>query len=147
MPATIQPFDYAKFQADVTAGKIPIAGAAPQASIPVKIADAPTHLVPADTVSRKFDTRTIQQRFEEFHRDNPYVYSKLVEFARIAKRKGYKQIGVGFLIEIIRWQGGPTLSKDRFKISNDFRSRYSRLIEEQEPDLKGFFTKRNLEAA
>jgi hypothetical protein len=146
MPATIQPFDYAKFQADVAAGKIPRAGAAPQ-SIPVKIADIPTHLVPADTVSRKFDTKTIQQRFEEFHRDNPYVYNKLVEFARIAKAKGYERIGIGFLCEIIRWQGGPTISKDGFKISNDFRSRYSRLIEENEPDLNGFFTKRNLEAA
>jgi hypothetical protein len=113
----------------------------------INITDTPTHLVPADTVARKYDTRTIQQRFEEFHRDNPYVYNKLVEFARIAKGKGYERIAIGFLIEIIRWQGGPTISKDGFKISNDFRSRYSRLIEEQESDLKGFFTKRNLEAA
>jgi hypothetical protein len=137
----IQPFDYAKFQADVAAGKIPVV------SVPVKLANTPVPLVPANTVSRKYDTRTIQQRFEEFHRDNPYVYNKLVEFARIAKCKGYERIGIGFLCEIIRWQGGPTISKEGFKISNDFRSRYSRLIEEQEPDLKGFFTKRNLEAA
>lgn len=142
----IQPFDYAKFQADVAAGKIPRVGAAPQA-IPVKIADTPVPLVPADTVSRKFDTRTIQQRFEEFHRDNPHVYAKLVEYARKAQGRAYKRIGIGFLCEIIRWQGGPTIHKDGFKLSNDFRSRYSRLIEENEPDLKGFFTKRQLEAA
>jgi hypothetical protein len=116
-------------------------------SIHIKLADTPTHLVPANTVSRKFDTKTIQQRFEEYHQLNPYVYNKLVEFARKAKDKGYKRIGIGFLIEIIRWQGGPTVHKDGFKISNDFRSRYSRLIEENEPDLRGYFTKRQLEAA
>jgi hypothetical protein len=75
----IQPFDYAKFQADVAAGKFPVA------SVPVKLANTPVPLVPANTVSRKYDTRTIQQRFEKFHRDKPYVYNKLVEFARIAK--------------------------------------------------------------
>jgi hypothetical protein len=116
-------------------------------SIHIKLADTPTHLVPANTVSRKFDTKTIQQRFEEFHRDNPHVYSKLVEYARKAQTRGYKRIGIGFLCEIIRWQGGPTIHKDGFKLSNDFRSRYSRLIEENEPELTGFFTKRQLEAA
>lgn len=112
----------------------------------INIADTPTHLVPADTVSRKFDTRTIQERFEEYHAANPHVYNTLVDYALKAKDRGYKRIGIGFLCEIIRWQGGPTKHQDGFKLSNDFRSRYSRLIEEQEPDLRGYFTKRSLEA-
>lgn len=67
-------------------------------------------------------------------------------FARIAKDKGYEQIGIGFLTEIYPLAGRPDYQQGRFKISNDFRSRYIRLIEQNEPDLKGFFTKRQLEA-
>jgi hypothetical protein len=91
--------------------------------------------------------QSIQQRFTEFHAANPHIYFAIVAKARKAVSKGYNKIGIGFLVEICRWEdGGSTISRDGFKISNDFRSRYSRLIEQQEPDLKGFFTKRQLES-
>jgi hypothetical protein len=56
-------------------------------------------------------------------------------------------MGIGHLVEILRWKTN-TATQDPsadFKISNDYRSRYSRLIEEREPDLKGYFTMRGLE--
>jgi hypothetical protein len=92
--------------------------------------------------------KTIQARFEEFHAVTPWIYAALVAKARKAKARGYTQIGIAFLVEIIRWEdGSTTVNQDGFKISNDFRSRYSRLIMQQEPDLAGFFTMRGLEAA
>jgi hypothetical protein len=92
--------------------------------------------------------KTIQARFEEFHAANPWIYAALVAKARKAKARGYTQIGIAFLVEIIRWEdGGTTVNQDGFKLCNDYRSRYARLIMEQEPGLAGFFTLRQLESA
>jgi hypothetical protein len=38
-------------------------------------------------------------------------------------------------------------SKEEFRLSNSYRSRYARLIMEQEADLQDFFTTRELRTA
>lgn len=88
----------------------------------------------------------IQDRFEAYHRDNPNVYSMLVSLARyhIRRRRGVR-LGIGYLFEILRWRFFLQVGTlDAFKFNNDFRSRYVRLIEEHEPDLRGVFEKRTL---
>lgn len=105
---------------------------------------------PDHATSRRVDASkpklSIQSRFEEFHAGNPIIYELFCEYARQAKARGYDRIGIQFIAERIRWriniESGDQHSK--FKINQDYLSRYSRLIEEQEPDLKGFFTKRTL---
>ena len=89
---------------------------------------------------------TIQDRFEQFHRLNPWVYESLVELVRDYQRRGYPAIGIGHLVEILRWlRRGKTYDPTAdFKLSNDYRSRYSSLIMAQEPDLDGFITTRSL---
>ena len=92
------------------------------------------------------EAATIQERFQQFHRLNPWVYESLVELVRDYRRRGYPAIGIGHLVEILRWlRRGKTYDPAAdFKLSNDYRSRYSRLIMEREPDLDGFITTRSL---
>ena len=112
----------------------------------VNINDLSPHQVPADTVRRKHDLDSIQVRFERFHAANPHIYERLVEAARQMRDAGRTRIGVGHLVEdVIRWAGERTDTADKYRISNDYRSRYARLIMEQEPDLRGVFEIRQLE--
>lgn len=88
---------------------------------------------------------TIQERFEAFHEANPHVYRNLVRLARAFREKNPKRrIGIGALFEILRWQYAIQTDGDDYKLNNNFRSRYVRLIEAQEPDLRGAFEKRAL---
>jgi hypothetical protein len=92
--------------------------------------------------------KTIQEKFEIFNFDNPWVYEGFVSMARKAKERGRNKIGMKLLTEVMRWDYymHTTDANSDFKLCNNYTSRYSRLIEQQEPDLKGFFTMRELQA-
>lgn len=91
--------------------------------------------------------KTIDARFEAFHRENPIVYRTLVRLAREALRHGKKRIGMKSLWERMRWHIWLETRGDEFRLNNDFTSRYARLIEQQESDLAGIFETRRLRAA
>tara|TARA_R110002110_G_scaffold415835_1_gene657195 strand:+ start:22054 stop:22386 length:333 start_codon:yes stop_codon:yes gene_type:complete len=81
--------------------------------------------------------------FWQFHRDNPGVYVRLVAMTRIMRNAGRTRIGIGMLFEVLRWEYWlSTESDEPFKLNNNYRAYYSRLIEQREPDLRGMFTKR-----
>lgn len=90
--------------------------------------------------------RTIQARFLRFHADNPQVYRELCNRARALHERGWNGIGIALLWESMRYDSmlKTDPSEDTWKLSNDYRSRYARLIMEQESDLEGFFTTRGL---
>jgi hypothetical protein len=93
----------------------------------------------------RFINDRIQEEFERFHANNPSVYRSLVKMARRAKDSGHERFGMKTLFEVLRWTR-MTRRKDGqlFLLNNNFTSRYARLIEEQEADLKGFFELRTL---
>jgi hypothetical protein len=84
---------------------------------------------------------TIPERFQRFHAANPHVYAALVNLARAFRAKrGSRKLGIGMLYEVLRWNYYMTTdSEEEYKLSNDFRACYSRLIMEQEPDLAEIF--------
>jgi hypothetical protein len=84
---------------------------------------------------------TAQDKFEEFHALNPHIYDMLVELSRRMKtKKTMKQWSVYAAYEHVRYQwNAHTRSFDNYKLPNEFRPHYSRLIMEQESDLDGFF--------
>lgn len=87
----------------------------------------------------------IDQRFVAFHQSNPHVYRRLVGLAGEWKAAGHARCSMNMLFEVLRYdQGLRTASADGVKLNNDFRSRYSRIIEANEPDLAGFFETRSL---
>jgi len=87
---------------------------------------------------------TLEEKFEWFHHNNPHVFDELVYICRMAKAKGRKKWSIVGAVEVIRWSQLQTYSKDDFKINNNFRPLYARLIMEKCPDLEGFFDTRKM---
>lgn len=85
-------------------------------------------------------------QFWDFHLNNPGVYCELVELAHELRKKGYRKCGIGMLFEVLRWQRMlKTIdASSDFKLNNNYRSRYARLIMAKEPDLREFFELREL---
>ena len=90
--------------------------------------------------------KTIEQRFLEFHYDNPHVYRELVKLCNIAHRNDSKKVGIGMLFEVLRWNHGVVTNGEKFKMCNDYRSRYARLIMEHNEHLRGIFNVRDLKS-
>jgi hypothetical protein len=93
--------------------------------------------------------RNIQADFLAFHLANPWLYDALVKLAREISHPGHARIGIGMLFEVIRWQWMRQTvdGASDFKMNNNYRSRYARLIMDREPDLADVFQTRVLRAA
>lgn len=94
----------------------------------------PAKLEPAEP-----EPLTIDERFDLFHAANPHVYNALVRLARQLVDRGHKRYGMAGLFEVLRYRHALTTIDDLFKLNNDYKALYSRLIMEQETDLAGFF--------
>jgi hypothetical protein len=94
------------------------------------------------------DRRPIEVRFREFHAAHPEVYDRLCELARNLRHRGYTHLGIGMLWETLRYftMLGAKPDEDTFKLNDHYRSRYARLIMDNEPDLSGLFELRELRA-
>ena len=96
---------------------------------------------------RNTPRRSIAERFADFHVLNPSVYKAIVEIARVMKGRGIHKMGIALIFERLRWLhfiDTKGAIGEGFKLSNDFRSEYARLIMQQEPSLAGFFEIREL---
>lgn len=96
----------------------------------------------------RFDERdSIDMNFRKFHGKHPDVYDAVCHLARQAKRAGRDQIGIGMLWEVLRWQTFIAAGDERepYKLNNNYRSRYARLVMDMEDDLGGFFETRQLQ--
>lgn len=89
---------------------------------------------------------SIDQRFARFHADNPHVYAELRRLALELVSQGHRRIGIGMLTEVLRWSAMRTRGDDAYKINNDYRSRYARLLADHEPALADVFEMRRLSA-
>lgn len=89
---------------------------------------------------------SIEDAFWRFHRENPHVYTELVSLARRAVHAEAKKVGIGMLFEVLRWRHTLRTGGDEFKLNNNYRSYYARLIMQQEADLEGLFETRRLHA-
>ena len=93
------------------------------------------------------ESATIAQRFAKFHQDNPHVYSMLVSLARGLQARRPRKLGIGMLFEVLRWQYYvQTDTDEEYKLNNNYRAQYARLIMEQEPDLHEAFNTRPSQA-
>lgn len=88
----------------------------------------------------------IEIRFREFHRDHPQVYRALVRLAREWMSAGHAKLGIATLFEKLRWEWhvAGLMDRDGYKLNNNYRAQYARLIMAQEPDLDGLFETRAL---
>jgi hypothetical protein len=92
---------------------------------------------------------TIQERFEEFHRLNPWVCTALEFLAEDLISRGRKRIGIRMLWEVLRWEyQRQTIDPNSdFKANDHYHSRYVRLLIERNPEWSSAFELRTLRAA
>lgn len=81
----------------------------------------------------------LESAFTTFHEANPHVYHLIVRFAREKKRAGFKHYGIAGVFERVRWEMPITTEGDAFKLNNNYRAFYARLVMAECPDLAGFF--------
>ncbi|MFB7442892.1 hypothetical protein ACFC01_32065 [Streptomyces mirabilis] len=89
----------------------------------------------------------IQQRFDAFHALNPWVLRHLEALAADCVAKGFRRVGIGMLFELLRWRYGQATQGDAFRLNNDYRSRYARLLIQRHPEWAHLFETRALRAA
>ena len=87
---------------------------------------------------------TIQAQFEAFHRLNPWVLRALESLAADYLKRGATRIGIGMLFEVLRWRYVTATEGDEFRLNNNFRSRYVRLLIERHPEWESAFEVRAL---
>lgn len=120
---------------------------AEQGNLLENLADLPDEAVARIMETAEGRERDLAYQFERFHRENPGVYDLLVKMARDLKRQGLERAGIGMLWEVLRWRYlRKAKGHDGFKVNNNHRSRYARLIMAREPDLAGFFETRELKS-
>lgn len=84
------------------------------------------------------------RKFKDFHEKNPQVYKALVSLALSAVAAGRKKLSIELLINRVRWDFMMQTTDEDYKINNNYKSRYARLIMAQEPKLEGLFNTREL---
>jgi len=85
----------------------------------------------------------LERQFLKFHQENPEVYDLIVKFTREWLRQtGKHKLGIARVYERIRWEVDLVTfrGKSTFKLPNNHRAFYARLIMHQEPDLANVFT-------
>lgn len=85
----------------------------------------------------------IVKNFWLYHEANPHVYELFKKFSRQLKLAGRKHYGVGAIIERIRWHFAVESSGDEFKINNNYRSCYARLLMIEDQAFNDFFELRS----
>ncbi len=82
----------------------------------------------------------IAAKFETFHADNPWVYRRLRELALAVRRAGVHHYGIGGLYETLRYEVFlDARDADGFKLNNNYRALYARMLAQNEPELEDFF--------
>jgi hypothetical protein len=87
---------------------------------------------------------SIQAQFETFHQLNPWVLRALEALTADYLKRGARRIGIGMLFEVLRWHYVTATEGDDFRLNNNFRSRYVRLLIERHPEWESAFEVRSL---
>ncbi len=93
--------------------------------------------------------KPLSQRFQEFHDAHPEVYDALVALAAKAYVAGTRRLGIAMLFEVLRWEwilSRLPADNEAWKLNNDYKSRYARLIMQNEEWAAGMFELRRLTA-
>lgn len=105
-----------------------------------------TYLPPTVQPLRTPGTRrlTIAEQFMAFHKANPNVYIALRKLALNLLATGRKRGSINQLFEVLRYEYALRTQGDEYKLNNNYRSHYARLLMQSEPLLRGWFETRDL---
>lgn len=84
---------------------------------------------------------TPADRFEEYHKLNPQVYTALESMTRQLVNRGRTKIGIKMLFEVLRWEYYMNTNDPNsdFKINNNYAPYYARLLLQKHPEWDGIF--------
>lgn len=89
---------------------------------------------------------TIEEKFKAFHDENPKVYKQLEQMSWQLYNAGQNKIGIGMLFEVLRWRSMLRTTGDEYKLNNNYRSRYVRLLIDNNPEFDSLFERRSLKS-
>jgi hypothetical protein len=88
-----------------------------------------------------------EARFAQYHADHPEIYQALRKFALEARRAGRDRLSINALFERVRWETLISAHGETFKLNNNWRAHYARLLMRQERALgPAFFETRTSRA-
>lgn len=90
----------------------------------------------------QFDT--LDDRFDAFHKANPWVADRLEQMTDDLVASGATKVGVKMLFEVLRWQSYLRTNGDDYKLNNSYCSRYARLLIDRRPEWAHLFELRRL---
>lgn len=105
------------------------------------VIELPAIVAPPRTQGRR---QSLAEQFMDFHRANPHVYRALRILALNLVSTGRKRGSINQLFEVLRYEYALRTHGDEYKLNNNWRSRYARLLMENEPVLRGWFETRDL---
>jgi hypothetical protein len=79
----------------------------------------------------------IELAFIQFHLKNQHVYAALEELALRAQKAGVTKLGIGALAETLRYSAALQTKGDAYKLNNNFRALYARMLIRNHPELRG----------
>lgn len=84
---------------------------------------------------------TPAEKFERFHSANPIVFLKLQEMTEEMVERGRNRIGIATLFEVLRWNFYLRTNdpESEFKLNNDYRAFYARLLMDRHPEWGQIF--------
>lgn len=89
----------------------------------------------------------LQERFEAWIAANPHVVTAAERLTAQWLAAGQTRLGIGALVEQLRWHSGLSTSGEVWRINNSYRSRLVRLLVARHPEWAEVFETRTLRAA
>ena len=77
--------------------------------------------------------------FAAFHACNPHVYDELVRLARRLRVRGIDRYGIAGLFEVLRYDHTIRTGTADWKLNNNYRAFYARMIMANHPELANLF--------
>jgi len=77
--------------------------------------------------------------FELYHEENPHIFEELKERALVLKNAGRKRGSIAQLFEVLRYDHAVRTTGEEFKLGNNHRAFYARVLMAACPELRGFF--------
>jgi hypothetical protein len=74
-----------------------------------------------------------------YHKKNPHLYDAFVILTAKVYNKGYTHYSAEGIIHAIRWESYIKANDEKYKICNDVKAFYSRLLMHTKPKYKNFF--------
>jgi hypothetical protein len=109
--------------------------------------DPPRTLFDAAQEAELLAPQTIEGRFVATHREHPEIFEALREIALQLVREGWGHFGISTCWEVLRYRSMIGTSEGRFKLDDNLKSRYARLLADQVPELAEVFELRRLRSA